>query len=290
MTRASSAAPDVLQTGVPNLDFILGGGVVRRSLAMVIGTPGTGKTLLAEQITFHTAARGESVLYLTGYSETHDKLLTHSRELTFFRSELIGTQVQFGSLPDLLRGGADETENAIVETARTQDAALVVLDGFRSVRGFLADDLAAAHFLYSLGAKLAVLAVTTLVIVEGDPDDTARYPELTVCDVIVALRRERTDNRHRRRLEVFKARGSTLLEGTHPFVITRSGLTVFPRFESVVAVVDSAWQSGRAGFGIPDLDALIGGGLNVGTATLLAGSPGVGKTVLGLHFVAGAPR
>jgi circadian clock protein KaiC len=274
----------------PDPDRILGGGLLGRSLAMVMGTPGTGKTLLAQQIAFHNAALGATALYLTGYSETHDKLLDHSRGLTFVQPELIGSRLQFGSLPDLLREGPDQTADAIVATARAEHARLVVLDGFRSMRGYLADDVAAAHFLYSLGAKLALLGATTLVIIEGDPDDSTRYPELMVSDVILALRRERTDSRHRRVLEVLKARGSPHLPGTHPFLISHAGLTVFPSFESMVAATQPVWQAGRDAFGIADLDALIGGGLNVGTATLLAGSPGVGKTTLGLHFVAEGVR
>src|ERR671935_1396904 len=217
MAGSDRAPPEVLETGVPNLDRVLGGGLLGRSLVMVIGTPGTGKTLLAQQIAFHNAALGATALYLTGYSETHDKLLHHSRGLTFVQPEVIGSRMQFGSLPDLLREGPDQTVDAIVATARTERARLVVLDGFRSLRGYLADDHAAAHFLYSLGAKLAVLGATTLVVVEGEPDDSPRYPELTVCDVILALRRERTDSRHRRVLEVLKARGSPHLPGARPF-------------------------------------------------------------------------
>jgi circadian clock protein KaiC len=171
-----------------------------------------------------------------------------------------------------------------VATARAQHAELVVLDGFRSIRGFMADDQAAAHFLYSLGAKLALLNATTLVVVEGDPDEATRYAELTVCDLIVSLRRERQDSRHRRLLEVLKARGSAPLAGVHPFNINNTGLVIYPRLESVVTATDPAWSPGRAAFGIADLDVLVGGGLNVGTATLLAGSPGVGKTTLSLHF------
>ena len=287
---SGAAAPELLETGVPNLDRILGGGLLARSLAMVIGTPGTGKTLMAQQIAFHNAARGAAVLYLTGFSETHDKLLRHSRGLTFFAPHLVGSRIQFGSLTDLLREGADETVTAIVETARAQHASLVVLDGFRSMRGYLEGDHGAAHFLYSLGAKLALLGATTLVIVEGDTDDSAAYPELTVCDVILAVRRERLDSRHRRVLEVYKTRGSMHLEGTHPFVISNAGLAMFPRFESVVAATEPAWQPGRAAFGVAELDALVGGGLNQGTATLVAGSPGVGKTTLGLRFIAEGAR
>ncbi len=286
----ASTAPDVLETGVPYLDLILGGGLTRRSLAMVIGAPGTGKTLFAQQIAFHNAAQGASTLFLTGYSETHDKLLRHTRGLSFAAPEAIGVQIQFGSLPDLLRVGPEGTEDAIVATARAQGALLVVLDGFRSMRGFLGDDQGVARFLYSLGAKLALLGATTLVIVEGDPDASPRYPELAVCDVILAFRRERVGSRHRRLLEVLKARGSAPLDGVHPFDIDHTGLTVFPRFECVVPATEPAWNPGRAAFGIAELDLLIGGGLNMGTATLVAGSTGVGKTLLGLHFLAEGVR
>jgi circadian clock protein KaiC len=286
----ASATGEVLQTGVPNLDRVLGGGILRRSIAMIIGAPGTGKTILAQQIAFHAASRGAAVLYLTGYSETHDKLVTHNRGLSFFAQDMVGQQIQFGSLPDLLDEGAEETEQAIVSTVRAQGASLVLLDGFRSMRGFLADEQAAAHFLYALGAKLALLGATTLVIVEGDPEQSNRYPELTVCDVIVTLRRERHDSRHRRLLEVLKARGSAPLPGVHPFTINNTGLQIFPRLESVVAVSEPVWSPQRAALGVADLDALIGGGLNVGTTTLVAGSPGVGKTTLCLHFTAEGVR
>ena len=285
MVEHNDAARDLLETGVPNLDRVVGGGIIRGSLVMVVGAPGTGKTLLAQQVTFHNAALGSNGLYLTGFSETHDKLLRHSRGLAFVNPALVGTGLQLASLPDLLRAGPDETEDAIVETARAQRARLVVIDGFRSMRGLLPDDVAAAHFLYSLGAKLALLGITTLVIVEGDPDDSSRYPELTVCDVILALRRDRQNSRHYRLLEVLKTRGSVHLEGTHPFRIDETGVVVFPRFESTIAATQPPWYPERAAFGVAELDALIGGGLNVGTTTLIAGSPGVGKTTLGLRFL-----
>src|SRR5688572_18338648 len=90
------------ETGVPNLDRVLGGGLIRGSIALVIGPPGSGKTILAQQIAFRAAQRGESALYFTGYSETHDKLLAHNRSLSYFDVSAIGTRVQMGSLPDLM--------------------------------------------------------------------------------------------------------------------------------------------------------------------------------------------
>ena len=286
----TSEALERLETGVPYLDRILGGGLLRRTVAMIIGAPGTGKTMLSLQIAFHNASCGARVLYLTGYSETHDKLITHNSGLSFFAPDLIGQQIQLGSLPDLLREGAEETVDAIVETAHVQHASLVVLDGFRSMRGFMADDQEAVHFLYSLGAKLALLGATTLVNIEGDAEETDRRPEATVCDAVIVLRRERSHSRHRRLLEGLKLRGAAPLEGSHPFALEPTGFTIFPRFETMAAATEPTWKPGRAAFGIPNLDALIGGGLNVATSTLVAGTPGVGKTTLGLHFLAEGAR
>jgi predicted ATP-dependent serine protease len=71
----------VVETGVPNLDRVLGGGLQPGAMVLVVGAPGAGKTMLAQQIGFHRARQGESVLYLTGYSETHDKLVAHNGSL-----------------------------------------------------------------------------------------------------------------------------------------------------------------------------------------------------------------
>ena len=280
----------MLETGVPNLDAVLGGGIRRGAVAMVIGTPGAGKTILAQQIAFRQARAGSNVLYLTGYSETHDKLIEYDEPMAYFDADLVGEQVQILSLAELLEEGASQTEDAIVRAARAHQAVLVVLDGFASMRRLLPDESAAARFVYSLGAKLAFLGVTTLVAVEGDVDDRAHHGELTVCDVVIALREVRQGTWARRLLHVVKVRGAKPLNGIHPFTIGDAGIHVYPRFESVVPVSREHWEEARVGFGIPELDERLGGGLTVGTATLVAGSPGTGKTLLGLHLLVEGAR
>ena len=278
------------ESGVPNLDAILGGGLLRGTIVMVIGPPGSGKTILGQQIAFAGARRGEVALYFTGYSETHAKLLSHNRSLAFFNADVVGDQVEMGSLPDLLEQGSAEAEQALVETARKRRAALVVLDGFRSMRGFLPDDQAAAQFLYSLGAKLSLLGTTLLVLVEGDASDRIRDPEQSVCDVILSLSQLVRGGGHRRQIEVLKVRGAAPLVGIHPFTIDGQGVSIYPRLESMVPADVPPWTDQRARFGLSDIDRLLGGGLNAGTATLAAGTPGLGKTLLGLHFLAEGAR
>ena len=210
--------------------------------------------------------------------------------MAFFDAEQVGERVHILSLAELLEEGATQTEDAIVLAARSHGAVLVVLDGFASMRRLLPDEAAAARFVYSLGAKLAFLGVTTLVAVEGDVDDRALHGELTVCDVVLALREVRQGTWARRLLHVVKVRGARPLNGVHPFTIGDDGIHVYPRFESVVPVSRAHWEEERVGFGIADLDERLGGGLTVGTATLVAGVPGTGKTLLGLHLVVEGAR
>ncbi len=291
MPEGDLTATTWLETGVPQLDQILGGGLLRGSLVMVIGQPGTGKTMLAQQMAFHQADQGRAVLLLSGYSETHDKLLSHTRRLGFFKPGLIGNEIQLLSLLDLLQAGPDETRNAIARLVHARRLSLVVIDGFAGMARLLGSDVTVQHFLYMLGGQLAVLGITTLVLVEGEPEEPALYPELSLCDVILALRQQQRGSRSRRLLEVRKARGSDALEGVHPFRITNDGVTIFPRWESAAHIrTDAAWSGGRAGFGVPGVDRMLCGGPNVGTVTLAAGSPGVGKTLLGLHFAAEGVR
>jgi circadian clock protein KaiC len=281
-----------VQTGVPHLDSILGGGLPRAGLALILGPPGSGKTTLAQQIAFHRAGLGERVLFLTGFSETHDKLVRLGRTLRFFDPEQIGTSIHFGSLPDLLRESAEHAEDAILSTVRSIGAKLVVLDGFRALGPLLGDpdSQAGVRFLYHLGTKLGLLGATTIVLVEGDPSMIASPAELGVADVLVTLQLQTRYGRDRRLLHVRKRRGGYPLPGFHPYAVDSAGIHVWRRFESTVDAVEPVWSTRRAAFRKPPIDELLHGGLPEGTVTLAAGSFGTGKTLLGLHFAAEGAR
>jgi circadian clock protein KaiC len=139
-----------------------------------------------------------------------------------------------------------------------------------------------------MGAQIALMGATTLVSLEGEPDTISQYPETAASDVILALRM--SADGQRRSLQVVKGRGMAPLLGRHPFSITTDGIMVFPRFESTVPVVDASSVSEREPFGIPRLDEMLHSGLNAGTIALVAGNPGMGKSLLGLHFVAEGAR
>ena len=73
-----------LSTGNVRLDEVLGGGLVLDAITLVVGAPGTGKTILAEQCLFANATPERPGLYLSTVSEPFDKLLRYGQSLEFF--------------------------------------------------------------------------------------------------------------------------------------------------------------------------------------------------------------
>ena len=318
---AKQALPDdadqfmpVDSTGVPHLDQALGGGMPRGALAIVVGPPGSGKTTLACQIAFEVARDRGHALVLTALSETSTKLIAHLHGFHFYDPELVGSQIQFLSMEHVLGEGLEKTADEMVAIAHQARAALVVLDGFRGIRESELEAQAARRFLYSVGARLGVLGTTTLITSESQPHDPEFFTEATTADVIIGLHYTLEGVRHRRGLEVVKVRGAGILPGLHAFELTDRGAMVFPRLEArVVAEAESEADRGdsagiwgaertaphqqgagdlsadkaddsRARFDLPELDAMLGGGLTTNTASVVVGSPGTGKTLLALHF------
>ena len=291
---ASTPAPQALEpTGVLQLDLVLAGGLPRGALVIILGPPGSGKTTLASQIAFAAAGRGQRALFLTALSEPTTKLLQHLQSYRFFDRELIGSAVQVFSLQQFLSQGAATTGQEIVAAVRQTQANLVVLDGFQAMRDLEPDVVASRQMLYNLGTRLSLQGTTTLITTEASPRDPAFFPEMTTADTLIGLYYELGGVRAFRGLEVLKVRGQALLPGRHSLTLSAEGMQVFPRletrvsrsaFESWTTAASLATPQGRAAFGLKELDGLLGGGLTRQTSTLLAGSLGTGKTLLGLQF------
>ncbi len=274
-----------IDTGVPQLDQILGGGIVRHSLLLIAGLAGAGKTVLACQIAFAAAHRGERVLFVTAFSEPHDKLISNLRHFEFFDQNMIGDRIKLLNLQHQLATSADEARETIVREARAQRAKLVVLDGFQAVSVSSETPQTPHVFLYDLNAKLSLLGITTVITYNVAHDGDTSRPELTAVDGIISLSQELAGDQAIRVLQVVKQRGANPLLGRHSIKIDNSGIVCYPRQEAITIPQDIAPTDDRVSFGVPALDAMLNGGLNGGTNTVIAGAEGVGKTLLGLHYV-----
>jgi circadian clock protein KaiC len=272
-------------SGSPGLDAILAGGLTPNSINLICGHPGSGKTILAQQYVF-TNAPECTVVYLSTVSEPYEKILRYGQTLEFFDTAHVGTTVFYEDLGQpLARVGLDGVLAAIDTVIKQRRPGLIVIDSFKALGAFAASDADYRRFLHDLAGKLTATAVTAIWIGEYDAADAARYPEFAVADGVVYLSTRRTVEREIRLLSVLKQRGSGYASGEHAYRLSAAGMHVFPRLADVQDPSRYTLDTERASTGISALDEVLSDGYWRGSATLIAGASGVGKTLMGLHFL-----
>ena len=283
---------DRLSSGNSRLDDVLGGGLVLDAITLLVGAPGTGKTILAEQCVFANATPERPGLYLSTVSEPFDKLLRYGQALGFFEATKLGRSVFYDDLGDAVhhQGLAGVLER-VDDLMKEHQPAIIVIDSFKALRTFAADDAEFRRFLHDLAGRLSVMAVSSLWVGEYEPAEATTSPEFAVADAVIGLETRRTAERSVRYLSVRKLRGSDFLSGDHVYRITAGGLVVFPRLADLRDDVEYPVAGERVSSGIAALDDALEEGYWAGSTTLIAGPSGAGKSLMGLHFVySGAAR
>ena len=275
-----------VSTGNPQADEILGGGFPANSINVVMGQPGTGKSVFAEQIVFQNATDGRPILYFATLSEPLAKMIGYLQRFTFFDEEKIGKSVLFEDIgPQLVEGGIRALLACVEKAIQISAPKMIVIDSFRALHDLSPSPLELRRVLYELTGLLTAFRTTVFLVGEYTDEDAQRLPEFAVADGIVQLLRSPLSTRDERFLRVLKLRGSAYLEGLHGFRIGAGGLEIFPRLVSPQIPETYTILEERASTGIDSLDPLLGGGLWRGSTTLIAGPTGAGKTTAGLQFV-----
>jgi circadian clock protein KaiC len=273
-----------ISTGDPQADEVLGGGFPANSINIVMGQPGTGKTIFAERLIFHNATGDRPLLYLTTLSEPLSKVVSYAQRMQFFDIDKIGNQIVYDDLgPVLSRNGTAALIPFVSDAIKTMSPAVIVIDSFKAVHDLAASTQEMRRLVSDLAGLLSASATTAFLIGEYTQTDSESHPEFAVADSIVQLERHPRTAKDERFLRVLKLRGSSYREGQHAFRITNNGLKVFPRLiNPEFAEYEPVLK--RIPTGVAGLDEIIGGGLWTGSTTLVAGSTGTGKTTLGLQF------
>jgi circadian clock protein KaiC len=275
-------------SGVPGLDPILRGGFPVGGIHILQGPPGTGKTILANQICYHHAASGGRALYVTLLSETHARMLLHLGTMRFFDASRLSEQVSYISGFGVLEGeGLAGLVTLVRREIVAQQATIMILDGLVAAEDRAVSATEFKVFIQELQTQAGLHGCTVFLLATAKGQ--AMSPEHTMVDGVVELTDMRHESRTERGLFVNKLRGSDYLPGRHPFRITSDGLVVYPRIEAAFRVTTrpDEVRAGRLSIGVEGLDAMLGGGgLPEATVTGLLGPSGVGKTTMGLQFMA----
>lgn len=287
----------LLETGVPGLDTILGGGLPEFSFNLLAGTPGSGKTTLAHQIMFAMASPRRRAVYFTVLGEPPIKMLRYQQQFAFFDTDKIGETIRFVNLAsELLKGDLGKVLKTILQEIEATSPALVFVDSFRSImlatKGHPRGESELQHFVQELGVHLSSWEATTFLIGEYDPQDQSN-PIFTVADGLIWLSQDTYQGSMVRTLEIKKMRGVATLPGQHTLRITAEGIRTFPRAILEARPTRKAKSNQalkRISMGVPRLDEMLGGGLPKGYSLLVAGPSGSGKTILATEFLAEGVR
>jgi circadian clock protein KaiC len=287
---------DQARTGVPGLDDVLAGGLTVGHLFLLEGNPGTGKTTIALRFLVEGAAAGEKCLYIT-LSETEQELRNGAASHGWTLNDNIEV---FELVPPESLLDADQQQSLVYSSdLELGEATTSLFQAFERVKPsrVVLDSLSEIRLLAqsSLRYRRQILALkhyfarhgTTVLLLDDRTTETSDKTAHSVVHAVILLE-ELTPNygAERRRLRVSKYRGRAFRGGYHDFAIKTGGVAVFPRL--VAAEHRTGFARNQMKSGISELDALLGGGIEQGSSTLILGPAGTGKSTFAFQFTAAA--
>ena len=282
---------DRVSTGNAGLDLVLGGGLPAQRLYLVEGAPGSGKTTLALQFLLEGVRAGERVLYIT-LSETSEELAvvaaSHGWSLDnvdLFELASADSVLGIGRDQSILHSWEMElggTIELIREEVQRVKPRRIVFDSLSELRLLAQDALRYRRQLLFLKQFFAQIDTTVLLVDDLTGGAGIRDNHLhSLCHGVVTLERLTLDfGAARRRMQIQKMRGVAFVAGYHDMIIRKGGIDIFPR------LIASDHHTPFVGDPVPskiaELDAILGGGPQRGTSTLIVGAAG--------HMTCRSPR
>jgi len=279
-----------LPTGVLGLDEILGGGLPEYSFNIIGGPPGGGKTTLAHQLMFANATPERPALFFTVLGEPAIKMLRYQQQYSFFDLSKVNSSIRFINLSKVVQDeGLSAVLDLIIKEVEAANPGIVVVDSFRSMVSKNKNPDSAMElqgFIQRLALQLTSWQATTFLIGEYSEQEVLDNPIFTVADGLFWLSQQIERNSIVRKLQIVKIRGQASVPGLHTVRISDDGMQAFPRTFGLAEPHHKVQRGLRLSTGIVALDALMGGGINVGDSLLISGPTGAGKSLFGTQFIA----
>lgn len=287
---------DRAKTGITGLDDVLAGGLPRDRIYLIQGDPGVGKTTLGLQFLMAGAAAGERCLYIT-LSETQTEIeqvaRSHGWSLEGIDLFELSALDQTSSLDDNTLFDPSEVE--LHETTRKMLAHVervhpvrVVFDSLSELRLLAQSALRYRRQILNLKSYFVGKGATVLMLDDRTSESEDVQLQSLAHGVIILEQTTPVHGDDRRQIRVQKLRGLKFRGGRHDFAIRTGGLEVYPRL--VAAEHRQPFVAEQLSSGLVELDALLGGGLDRGTSTLLVGPAGAGKSAIAVQYALAAAR
>lgn len=295
MTSLSSQTKSFARTGIAGLDEVLAGGFSRGHVFLLEGEPGAGKTTVGLQFLLEGASRGETTLYITlseSDAELREGAASHGWSLdgvTVFEVTPPESVLDMDQQQSLLYSSdleLGETTKQIFDAVARVKPARVVIDSLSEIRLLAQSSLRYRRQILAIKHYFARLNATVIML----DDLTSEAADKTVHSVVHGVvRLEQLAPNYgaeRRRLRVLKYRGQHYRGGYHDFTIATGGVNVFPRL--VASEHRGRFERRQLSTGNAAFDALLGGGADSGSSTLILGPAGTGKSLIAIVFAMAA--
>ncbi len=288
---ANNETDSKISTGIPGLDEVLGGGLPSDRLYLIQGEPGTGKTTMALQFLLEGIRNRETCLFIT-LSETKDELYAVAQShglslegLNIFELSA-AQQARPGEANTLFHPSEielNEVTQVLLDEVRRLHPSRVVLDSLSELRLLAQNALRFRRQILALKQHFVGKGATVILLDDKLSDGDEAQAHTVAHGVLEVEQLAPEYGPERRRLRFLKVRGVQFSGGYHDYVIERGGIKVFPRLiaadhdpgEAATELISS---------GVPELDQLLGGGIDRGTSILLMGPAGCGKTSLAMQY------
>jgi circadian clock protein KaiC len=290
---------DLVKTGISGLDSILADGIPRGNLILLEGAIGTGKTTLGVEFVYRGASQFDEPGIIVLFEVSPDRLVrdaarlgwdlpalerTHKLKIIFTTREVFGQELQ-------------QADSLLLEEAAEIGARRIFVDGVPAVIGGLGNGggVEARGTFHVLAEGLQRENLTAVLAMDptafGDQQRPLAPPEEAIADTVIRLRTEEVTRATVRSIEIVKSRGHDFQMGRHTFkIVNGRGMEVYRRVQAPrrpsrdkAAAFD---RTTRISTGVPGLDPLVNGGYFLGSTTVVAGISGVGKSVMGLQYLA----
>ena len=284
-------------TGIEGLDEITGGGLPRGRTTLIVGGPGTGKTVFGLQTLVNGARQfGEPGIFVA-FEERAHQVVANAASFGWDLPALEAEQLFFldaRPTADVIAAGQFDLTGLLAgleAKGRQMGARRILFDSVDVLLSLLDDPLAERQELYRIHDWLAHSGMTGLVSARFADEPqllSQRYGFVQfMADCVVLLSHRTRDRVSLRTLRVIKYRGSGFAEDETPLLIGPRGLEVASLGTSEM---DYAVSTERVSTGVSHLDQMLQGGYYRGSSVLITGAPGTAKTSLGGAFVEAACR